>query len=81
MELNKKHTDSGIEIKQVYSPLDLPDTAKGIPDPGTYPYIRGVQKDMYRGKLWTMRQYAGFGSAADTNQRFKFLLEAGEEIF
>ena len=77
MELNKKHTDSGIEIKQVYTPLDLPDTAKAIPDPGTYPYIRGVQKDMYRGKLWTMRQYAGFSTAQESNQRYHYLLSQG----
>ena len=77
MELNKKQTDSGIEIKQVYSPLDLPDTAKAIPNPGTYPYIRGVQKDMYRGKLWTMRQYAGFSTAQESNQRYHYLLSQG----
>ena len=77
MDLNKKHTDSGIEIKQVYTPLDLPDTTKSIPDPGTYPYIRGVQKDMYRGKLWTMRQYAGFSTAHESNQRYHYLLSQG----
>jgi methylmalonyl-CoA mutase N-terminal domain/subunit len=77
MELNKKQTDSGIEIQQVYTPSDLPDTAKTIPDPGTYPYIRGVQKDMYRGKLWTMRQYAGFSTAQESNQRYHYLLSQG----
>jgi methylmalonyl-CoA mutase N-terminal domain/subunit len=77
MELNKKHTDSGIEIQQVYTPSDLPDSAKAIPDPGSYPYIRGVQKDMYRGKLWTMRQYAGFSTAQESNQRYHYLLSQG----
>jgi len=77
MELHKKHTDSGIEIQQVYTPLDLPDTANTIPDPGTYPYTRGVQKDMYRGKLWTMRQYAGFSTAQESNKRYHYLLSQG----
>ncbi len=77
MELNKKQTDSGIEIQQVYTPSDLPDSAKAIPDPGSYPYIRGVQKDMYRGKLWTMRQYAGFSTAQESNQRYHYLLSQG----
>ena len=77
MESNKKHTDSGIEIQQVYTPTDLPDAAKAIPDPGSYPYIRGVQKDMYRGKLWTMRQYAGFSTAQESNQRYHYLLSQG----
>ncbi|MEI8142218.1 MAG: methylmalonyl-CoA mutase family protein [Chitinophagia bacterium] len=77
MELNKKQTDSGIEIQKVYTPLDLPDTAKAIPSPGTYPFTRGVQKDMYRGKLWTMRQYAGFSTAQKSNQRYHFLLSQG----
>ena len=77
MELNKKQTDSGIEIQQVYTPSDLPDSAKAIPDPGSYPFIRGVQKDMYRGKLWTMRQYAGFSTAQESNQRYHYLLSQG----
>ena len=79
MELHKKHTDSGIEIQQVYTPLDLPDTANTntIPNPGTYPYTRGVQKDMYRGKLWTMRQYAGFSTAQESNKRYHYLLSQG----
>ena len=77
MELNKKQTDSGIEIQQVYTPSDLPDSAKAIPDPGSYPYIRGVQKNMYRGKLWTMRQYAGFSTAQESNQRYHYLLSQG----
>jgi methylmalonyl-CoA mutase, N-terminal domain len=73
-------TDSGIEIKALYSAADLAgwDPASQLGDPGSPPYTRGVYASMYRNRLWTMRQYAGFGSAADTNQRFKFLLEAGQ---
>ena len=75
-----KRTDSGIDIAPLYSADDLagwdPATQLGLP--GTAPYTRGVYPTMYRGKLWTMRQYAGFGSAESTNQRFKFLLEAGQ---
>jgi len=73
-------TDSGIAIHPVYRAGDLddwdPDVQLG--EPGTYPYTRGIHPDMYRSKLWTMRQYAGFGSAEATNQRFKFLLDAGQ---
>ena len=66
--------DSGIPIKKVYSAdPDLPDH----PLPGEFPFTRGIQGDMYRGKLWTMRQYAGFSSAAESNKRYKFLLEQG----
>ncbi len=70
---------SGLPIAPVYRPSDAPadyDTALG--DPGQYPYTRGVQASMYRGRLWTMRQYAGFGTASETNTRFKLLLEAGQ---
>ncbi|HMC53088.1 MAG TPA: methylmalonyl-CoA mutase family protein, partial [Acidimicrobiales bacterium] len=73
-------TDSGIEIKPVYTPEDLEgwdaDAQLGLP--GTPPYTRGVYPKMYRGRPWTMRQYAGFGTAEETNQRFKFLLQAGQ---
>jgi methylmalonyl-CoA mutase N-terminal domain/subunit len=73
-------TDSGIEIKPLYSASDLEgwDPAEQLGAPGQAPYTRGVYPTMYRGKLWTMRQYAGFGSAASTNERFKFLLAAGQ---
>ncbi|MDA8039664.1 MAG: methylmalonyl-CoA mutase family protein, partial [Actinomycetota bacterium] len=54
------------------------DADEQLGEPGTYPYTRGVQRDMYRGRLWTMRQYAGFGTAESTNERFKFLLGAGQ---
>jgi methylmalonyl-CoA mutase N-terminal domain/subunit len=73
-------TDSGIEIKPVYGPGDLEgwDPATRLGDPGSPPYTRGIYPSMYRGRLWTMRQYAGFGSAETTNERFKFLLAAGQ---
>jgi methylmalonyl-CoA mutase N-terminal domain/subunit len=73
-------TDSGIEVLPVYRANDLdswePDTQLG--EPGSFPYTRGIHPTMYRGRLWTMRQYAGFGSAESTNERFKFLLGAGQ---
>jgi methylmalonyl-CoA mutase N-terminal domain/subunit len=75
-----KRTDSGIEIAPLYSESDLAgwNAAEQLGTPGTAPYTRGVYPTMYRGKLWTMRQYAGFGSAESTNERFKFLLQAGQ---
>ncbi len=76
----RRTTDSGIEIRPVYTPTDLegwdPDAKLG--DPGREPYTRGVHAEMYRGRLWTMRQYAGFGTAEATNARFQFLLAAGQ---
>jgi methylmalonyl-CoA mutase N-terminal domain/subunit len=71
----KRYLDSGIEIKKVYTPNDLPN--EPVPDPGNYPFIRGVQADMYRGKLWTMRQYAGFSTAEESNKRYHYLLGQG----
>ncbi|HEX6914255.1 MAG TPA: methylmalonyl-CoA mutase family protein, partial [Chitinophagaceae bacterium] len=70
-----KQTDSGIEIKQVYTKAD----ATHVPDelPGNFPFTRGVQPDMYRGKLWTMRQYAGFSTAEESNRRYHYLLSQG----
>ena len=70
---------SGREVAPLYSPLDLPDgplAQLGLP--GTFPYTRGIHPTMYRGKLWTMRQFAGFGTAEDTNRRYKFLLARGQ---
>ncbi len=74
--MNKKiYTDSGIEIKEIYTAADLP---KGKDEqPGAYPFTRGVQEDMYRGKLWTMRQYAGFSTAEESNKRYQYLLSQG----
>ena len=75
-----RFTDSGIEVRAVYGPGDLTgwDAETQLGEPGSYPYTRGIRADMYRGRLWTMRQYAGFGNAEATNQRFKFLLGAGQ---
>ncbi|MGE0440965.1 MAG: methylmalonyl-CoA mutase [Gemmatimonadales bacterium] len=69
---------SGREVEPVYTPVDLLDTLGGDELPGDYPFTRGVHPTMYRGKLWTMRQFAGFGTAHDTNRRYKFLLERGQ---
>ena len=73
-------TDSGIPVKALYDASDLAgwDPATQLGAPGKPPYTRGVYPTMYRGKLWTMRQYAGFGTATSTNERFKFLLNAGQ---
>ncbi|MEO9021414.1 MAG: methylmalonyl-CoA mutase family protein [Ginsengibacter sp.] len=74
--MKKIVTDSGIEIREVYSSADLPDNISGEL-PGKYPFTRGVRSDMYRGKLWTMRQYAGFSTAEESNQRYHYLLSQG----
>lgn len=73
-------THSGNELKEFYSPEDLPDFApdRDLGIPGEFPYTRGVYPSMYRGKLWTMRQYAGFGTAEESNQRYRYLLEQGQ---
>jgi methylmalonyl-CoA mutase N-terminal domain/subunit len=68
-------TSSGIDILPLYSPPE-PDARIGFP--GTYPFTRGIQPTMYRGRYWTMRQYAGFGSAEQTNERFQYLLKSGQ---
>jgi methylmalonyl-CoA mutase N-terminal domain/subunit len=78
-ESGEKLSPSGIPIKTVYRPEDAQlDYGSDLGDPGQWPYTRGVQPTMYRGRLWTMRQYAGFGSAKSTNERFKLLLDAGQ---
>src|SRR5262249_58852730 len=68
------------EIKNHYEPGDLGswDYSQKLGDPGEYPYTRGIQPEMYRTRFWTMRQYAGFGSAEDTNRRFRYLLSQGQ---
>ena len=75
-------TDSGIDIDPVYAADDLSDRKvdylRDIGFPGEYPYTRGVQPNMYRGRVWTMRQYSGYATAADTNQRFRYLLDQGQ---
>ncbi len=71
-------TRSQIPVKEVYGPDDLPsDLKERLSAPGQYPFARGVQKNMYRGRLWTMRQYAGFGTAEESNQRYRYLLAQG----
>jgi methylmalonyl-CoA mutase N-terminal domain/subunit len=72
-----RRTPSGIEIAPVYREADV-DYARDLGDPGVFPFTRGVQPTMYRGRLWTMRQYAGFGTAQETNRRFRLLLDAGQ---
>jgi methylmalonyl-CoA mutase, N-terminal domain len=71
----KKLTDSNIEIKSVYTAADLNGQQPELP--GQFPYLRGVQPDMYRGRLWTMRQYAGFSTAEESNKRYHYLLSQG----
>ncbi|HDZ23674.1 MAG TPA: methylmalonyl-CoA mutase [Desulfobacteraceae bacterium] len=71
---------SGIPLKRLYTPLDTEDIdyVEEIGFPGEYPYTRGVQPTMYRGRYWTMRQYAGFATAEESNRRYKFLLDQGQ---
>lgn len=71
---------SGIPVKRLYSPVDTEDTdyLERLGFPGEYPYTRGVQPTMYRGRFWTMRQYAGFATAEESNRRYRFLLEQGQ---
>src|SRR4051812_15110580 len=75
-------TLSDMDVPMLSTPLDLEnqkfDYVRDVGFPGEYPYTRGVQRNMYRGKLWTMRQFAGFSSPAETNKRFKMLLEQGQ---
>ncbi|MGM0420773.1 MAG: methylmalonyl-CoA mutase family protein, partial [Bacillota bacterium] len=73
-------TDSHIPVKPLYTPLDTEsiDYMDDINFPGQHPYTRGVYPTMYRSKLWTMRQYAGFGTAKETNERFRYLLDQGQ---
>src|SRR5215211_2962384 len=81
MDVDERRTESGIEVKPVYRPEDLGedfDYSEKLGDPGDYPYTRGVYPSMYRGRPWTMRQYAGFGTAKETNARFKYLISNGQ---
>ncbi len=73
-------TMSGIPIKRVYRPEDIAevDYRRDLGDPGEPPFVRGIHADMYRGRTWTMRQFAGMGTAKQTNERFKYLLKAGQ---
>ena len=71
-ENNNFRTDSGIQIEQVYTAANIDNSL-----PGQFPFTRGIQKDMYRGRLWTMRQYAGFSTAEESNKRYHYLLNQG----
>jgi methylmalonyl-CoA mutase N-terminal domain/subunit len=75
-----RQTSSEIEIRTVYTDSDVAgiDLPSRLGEPGSYPFTRGVHPTMYRGRLWTMRQYAGFGTAEETNQRFRYLLDHGQ---
>src|SRR6187455_2632641 len=72
----RRFTDSGIEVKQLYDETDLPEQLE-LGEPGDFPYIRGVHREMYRKQLWTMRQYAGYASAKESNERYRYLLSKG----
>lgn len=76
----KFSTGSNIDVERLYTPKDIEnlDYEKDLGFPGEYPYTRGVQPTMYRGRLWTMRQYAGFATAEESNKRYKYLLEQGQ---
>jgi len=73
-------TSSNIPVERIYTPLEVQDVdyLQDLGFPGEYPYTRGVYPTMYRGRLWTMRQYAGFGTAEQTNKRFRYLLQQGQ---
>jgi methylmalonyl-CoA mutase N-terminal domain/subunit len=79
-EMGLLETNTGLKVKPFYSPGDVPNLDyKGcLGDPGVFPFTRGIFPTMYRGKLWTMRQYAGFSTSENTNSRFKFLLNQGQ---
>ena len=78
-EPKQRSSESGFEIKDVYDSNDLAgfDVATELAEPGEFPYTRGVYPSMYTGRPWTMRQYAGFGTAAESNERYRQLLAAG----
>ena len=72
----RRFTDSGIEINELYTPEDLPEQLE-LGEPGDFPYTRGVHREMYRKQTWTMRQYAGYASARESNERYRYLLSKG----
>ncbi len=74
------HTLSGLPLEPVYGPEQLAgfDAARDLGEPGRFPYTRGIHENMYRGRLWTMRQFAGFATAEETNARFRYLLDQGQ---
>jgi methylmalonyl-CoA mutase N-terminal domain/subunit len=71
-------TSSGFPVEPVYGPWDAPDATERLGMPGEYPFTRGIHPSMYRTRLWTMRQYAGFSTAAESNRRYRYLLEQGQ---
>src|SRR5271167_3679845 len=73
-------TSSGIDVQRVYDPADVNgfDFLNDLGYPGEFPFTRGVQPTMYRGRLWTMRQYAGFGDAEESNRRYRYLFANGQ---
>jgi methylmalonyl-CoA mutase N-terminal domain/subunit len=79
-EGNLTESNTGVSVKLFYGPKDVTrlDYGTSLGDPGQYPYTRGIYPTMYRGKLWTMRQYAGFSTSENTNSRFRFLLDQGQ---
>src|SRR6266851_4201633 len=78
--MTEDHQRPNERFKPAYGPADVPLDAAGaaLGAPGAFPFTRGIHPTMYRGRLWTMRQYAGFGSAAETNKRYRFLLDQGQ---
>src|SRR5438132_13392314 len=76
----KNKTASGVEVKPVYNPNDLSEwnAERDLGFPGEYPFTRGIHPTQYRSRLWTMRQYAGYGTAAESNARYRYLLERGQ---
>ena len=72
----RRFTDSGIEIAELYTEADLPPELD-LGEPGEFPYTRGVHREMYRKQTWTMRQYAGYASAKESNERYRYLLSKG----
>src|SRR5712692_3263052 len=80
MERGRRETDAGIEIKPIYGPEEATgfDSERDLGRPGEPPFTRGIYPTMYRGRLWTMRQYAGMGTAAQANERFRYLLDRGQ---
>jgi len=77
--MRRRTTESGIEIKPLYESKDVADLDLARqPKPGQFPFVRGIQESMYRGRLWTMRQYAGYATARESNERYRFLLSQGQ---
>ncbi|HWJ50922.1 MAG TPA: methylmalonyl-CoA mutase family protein, partial [Solirubrobacteraceae bacterium] len=72
----RRFTDSGIAISELYTEDDLPEQLE-LGEPGEFPYARGVHREMYRKQTWTMRQYAGYASAKESNERYRYLLSKG----